>query len=429
MATYEVHSKQTTRILYGLIAGIILGFLFNTWGDNPVREFLLKNIISPVGQIFLRSLFMVVVPLVFCSLAASIGGLGGFSKLGSMGWRLGLYYLFTTLVAICIGQFLVGFFRPGDAVPMELLESSREQLSAQVSDLVSRSTQVNKSLWPGIIDMLIPRNVLAAMVEGQMLAIIFSAILFGVALLHTKSEKSKNVFDVLQGISTACIQVVTWIMKIAPYAVAALMITSLSQFGMSLLKQLGAYVCVVIGGYLLHFFGTYGLIVRFAIGMKFRDFLAKAAPAIITAFGTSSSNATIPASINTLEKNFGVPKALASFSVPLGATVNMDGTALFEAVAILFIAQIFGVELTLANQVTMTALVLLTSIGVAGVPGASIPLILAIMATFGIPAEGIALVLGVDRLLDMGRTILNVTGDLTACLYIHKKQKIAELES
>ncbi|MEZ4815093.1 MAG: dicarboxylate/amino acid:cation symporter [Bdellovibrionota bacterium] len=410
---------RTTHILYGLIAGILLGFLFNAWGENVVRDSLLKYVIEPVGQVFLRGLFMVVVPLVFCSLASSIGGLGSFSRLGKLGWRLGLYYLITTLIAVVIGQFLVTYFQPGAAVPQDLLMESKEALASQVSSLVERSSQVNRSIWPGIIEMLIPKNIFSALVEGQMLAIIFSAIVFGGALLSVGS-KSKNTFDVLEGISEACIKIVSWIMRLAPYAVAALMISSLSKFGVTLMKQLGAYVMVVCAGYLIQFFITYGCIVRFVIGMSFKDFLKKAGPAIATAFGTSSSNATIPASIRTLETNFGVSKELASFTVPLGATVNMDGTALFEAVAILFVAQIFGVELTLMNQVTMTALVLLTSIGVAGVPGASIPLILSIMATFGIPPEGIALVLGVDRLLDMGRTILNVTGDLTACLYINK---------
>jgi DAACS family dicarboxylate/amino acid:cation (Na+ or H+) symporter len=414
---------KSTRIMYGLFVGIVIGALFSLWGENPLRSWLLTYVVDPVGQIFLRGLFMIVVPLVFASLVSSMGGLGSFSKLGSLGWRLGLYYLCTTLVAVLIGQFLVSYFQPGADVSRVLLDESRESLSAQVSSLVERSAQVNHSIWPGIIELLIPTNILAAMAEGKMLAIIFSGLVFGAALLSLENNKGKPAFDALSAVSSGCIQIVSWIMRLAPYAVAALMISAISKFGLSMMKQLAAYVLVVCAGYLIHFFLVYGVIVKFLLKMSYLEFLKKAGPAIATAFGTSSSNATIPASISTLEKNFGVPKSLASFTVPLGATINMDGTALFEAVAILFVAQVFGVELTLINQVTMVALVLLTSVGVAGIPGASIPLILSIMAVFGIPAEGIALVLGVDRLLDMGRTILNVTGDITACLYVDKKQK------
>ncbi len=408
-------------ILWGLLAGVIVGLAFNYWGDQPLRAWLLKNIIDPTGQIFLRSLFLIVVPLVFSSLAVGIANLGSAEVVSRLSWRLGGYYVVTSAIAILIGQALVLLIHPGGNIAPEVLDASRESMANQVSGLMEKSLVIHESFWPGILYKIIPSNALDAMGSGNMLGVIFTALLVGLALVHLPhTDKTQAFRHILEALSDIAIKVVGWIMKLAPIAVAALMISVVSQLGMEVLKQLSLYVLVVLFGFVIHATLTYGFILRAVIGMGPIEFIRKAMPTILTAFSTSSSSATMPASIRTLQNNFKVPRKLATFSIPLGATINMDGTALFEVVAALFIAQVFGIEISLAGHITLALLVLVTSIGVAGIPGASIPLIMAAMATVGIPPEGIALILGVDRLLDMCRTVINVVGDLVGALYLAK---------
>jgi len=228
-------------------------------------------------------------------------------------------------------------------------------------------------------------------------------------------------FSILSEVS---VKIVGWIMKIAPYAVAALMINAVSGFGAVFMKKLVWYVLVVIGGLLIQFCIVYGCILKFVLKVPVLQFYKKAVPIFLTAFSTSSSAATMPVTIRTLEKEFGVPDSITTFSVPIGVTVNMDGTALFEVLAAIFVAQLLGVDLSLMEHFTLVFLVLITSIGVAGVPGGSLPILMAAMASLNIPVEGIALVLGVDRLLDMSRTVTNVTGDSVAALFLARTEKV-----
>ncbi len=408
------------RILIGLIVGAIIGMIFNFNSDSEAVQWIIKYITAPIGTAFLRSLMMVVVPLVLSSLAVGVAKLGSGKNVGLIFGRLGLFYMMTTLIAILIGQTVVTIVEPGVGIPPELIEQSREQLASQVADLVAKSSQVGESLWPGLVSTIIPKNPFEAMANGHMLSIIFIALLLGMAMLKIQTQECKTLQGVLQSISDVSVVVIGWIMKFAPYAVAALMVTSVSQFGLGLMANVAKYIGVVILCYALHFSIVYPLILKFVVKMGPIDFLKKGLPAIVTGFSTSSSNATIPTTTKVLEENFGVPKAITNFSVPLGATVNMDGTALFEMVAAVFIAQIFGVEITMAGYVSLVLLMLITSVGVAGVPGGSIPILMSAMAMVGIPPEGIAIILGVDRLLDMGRTMLNVTGDMTAALFVNK---------
>ncbi len=423
--------NQNTRLVLGLLAGIALGIGLHAWGEVPLQKGIIKNVLEPVGQVFLRGLFMVVVPLVFCSLALGVAQLGSLPHVARLGRKLILFYMCTSLVAILIGQFLVTTIKPGQGVSKEFADDARVQFSGQVAGLMEKSAGVQDSLWPGIISQIIPKNIVQALAEGQMLAIIFVALVFGATLLVIDPKKSAAAKDVLGAVSDAALLVVGWIMKLAPFAVAALMAVALSRFGVQLLNQLALYVTVVVLGYAIHFFGVYALIVRFVLRMPVIAFYKTSFPVFATAFGTSSSNATIPTTIRTLEKDFKVPESVTSFTVPLGATVNMDGTALFEAVAVIFVGQVFGIELSLLQHVSLVLMVFLTAIGVAGIPGGSIPIIMSIMASFGIPPEGIALVLGVDRLLDMGRTVLNVTGDLLCALLLSKGEStnVARLET
>ena len=412
-------------IFLGLVAGTIIGFLFHQWGVNPFRDWLLVNLIDPLGDIFLNSLKMVIVPLVAGSLIVGAVNLGSGEQLKKLGWKVLVFYMSTTFCAILIGQGLINTFKPGDGFPEDVKQQMIEQEQAKVASYKEKSSWVGKSLWPGIVGKIIPTNILREYSAGNMLAIIFVSLLFGMALLGMQTGPPKEAFvgffSVLSDIS---VKIVGWIMKIAPYAVAALMIEVVANFGIEIMVKVIKYVLIVISALLLQFFVVYGCILKFVLKISPFQFYKKAIPIFLTAFSTSSSAATMPVTIRTLEKSFGVPDSITTFSVPIGVTVNMDGTAMFEVVAALFIAQVFGVDLSLTGHFTLIFLVLITSIGVAGVPGGSIPILVAAMVALGIPAEGIALILGVDRLLDMCRTVTNVTGDSVAALFLSRSQKV-----
>lgn len=412
-------------IFIGLVVGTIIGLIFHAWGDSSIKDWVLINAIQPLGTIFLRSLFMIIVPLVAASLLVGVVNLGSGSLLKKLGWKVTLFYITTTLCAIVVGQSLINTLEPGSGIPQTMAEEAIESSRGQVESLKEKSAWVGKSLWPGIVDKIIPKNIIRQFGETNMLAIIFVSLLFGVALLGmATSPRKENFVGFFSVLSDISITIVGWIMKIAPYAVAALMINAVSSFGLTIMKNLVFYVLVVAGALLFQFFVVYGAILKFFLKVSPIAFYRKAMPIFLTAFSTSSSAATMPVTIRTLEKEFGVPESITTFSVPIGVTVNMDGTALFEVMAAVFIAQVFGVDLSLMEHFTLIFLVLVTSIGVAGVPGGSIPILMAAMASLNIPVEGIALILGVDRLLDMSRTVTNVTGDSVAALFLARSEKI-----
>ena len=412
-------------IFIGLIVGTIIGFVFHKWGTDPVRDWLLINMIQPIGTIFLRSLFMVIVPLVVGSLLVGVVNLGSGELLKKLGWKVTLFYMSTTFCAIVVGQSLINTAKPGAGIQKELAEKAIESSSSQIASLKESSAWVGKSLWPGIIDKIIPKNILREYSNTNMLAIIFVSLLFGIALLGMQRGPPKDAFvGFFSILSEISIKIVSWIMKIAPIAVAALMTNAVANFGIGMMQNLMFYVLIVIVALLVQFFIVYGFILKFIVKVPLLQFYKKATPIFLTAFSTSSSAATMPVTIHTLEKQFGVPNSITTFSVPIGVTVNMDGTALFEVMAAIFIAQVFGVDLSLMEHFTLVFLVLVTSIGVAGVPGGSLPILMAAMAALNIPAEGIALILGVDRLLDMCRTVINVAGDSVAALFLARTEKV-----
>ena len=318
---------------------------------------------------------MVIVPLVAGSLIVGIVNLGSGALLKKLGWKVVLFYMSTTFCAIVIGQSIITAIEPGKGIPQETIDEAIEASKNKVEDVKEKSSWVGKSLWPGIINKIIPKNILREYAATNMLAIIFVSLLFGMALLGMQGGPPKQAFvgffDTLSEIS---IKIVGWIMKIAPYAVAALMIEAVANFGIDFMKKVIFYVLVVVGGLLVQFFIVYGCIIKFILKAPLLQFYKKALPIFLTAFSTSSSAATMPVTIRTLEKEFGVPDSITTFSIPIGVTVNMDGTALFEVMAALFIAQVFGVDLSMMEHFTLIFLVLITSIGVAGVPGGSIPI-------------------------------------------------------
>jgi dicarboxylate/amino acid:cation (Na+ or H+) symporter, DAACS family len=416
--------SASVKILVGLILGVTLGALAKHTLTSETQQWIIKYFTQPIGTAFLRGLFMVVVPLVFTSLTVSIAELGTVQRLGKLGWKLGIFYFCSTAIAVFIGQSLVLGFKPGEGIDPAFVESAKTSLSQQTSTLVKRSEGVGESLWPGFISEVIPKNVFESFAGTNMLGIIFFAVLLGVALLVADDAKSKTLLSVLSAVSDAMIKIVNWIMRIAPFAVGALVFNAVLNFDVSILGNVAKYVAIVILGYSLHFFGVYSLWVKFLARIPLGEYYRRMTPVFLTAFSTSSSNATLPTTIAVLRERFGVPEKITTFTAPLGATINMDGTALFEMVAAIFIAQVFGIQLSFTDHVTLIILIIVTSAGVGGIPGGSIPLLMSSMATVGIPAEGIALILGVDRLLDMGRTVLNVTCDGIAALYLARVEGV-----
>jgi len=410
-----------TRIFLGLIGGASAGISVNLLlGRRPEVEWFVRTVTEPIGQIFLRMLIMVVVPLVFASLALGVAGLGDLRKLGRIGVKTLLYFLMVTTLAVTIGLILVNTIRPGEGLPEDVKAQLLETYRGQTAQTLEQAGQVRFGIQTFV--NIVPRNPIAAAVQGDMLGIIFFALMFGIALTFLPASRAQPVTAVLSGVGEAMIVLIDLAMKLAPVGVAALIFSVTARFGFDLLVKLGLYVITVIFGLALHQFGVYSILVRVFARVNPWRFFSAIRTVMVTAFSTSSSSATLPTTMRISEENLGIPREIAGFVLPLGATMNMNGTALFEGVTVLFLAQVFGIELSLPAQAIVVIMSVLTAIGAAGVPGGSLPLLILVLQTVGVPGEGIAIILGVDRLLDMCRTMLNVTGDVTAAAFIARSE-------
>ena len=362
-----------------------------------------------IGKLFLALIKMVVIPLVFCSLVVGVASLGDFKKLGRIGGRTLITFTLTTMVALTIGVGLANIVKPGDLVNEEdkaaLLSNYESGAGAYVEDAADAPTLTEQLL------RIVPSNPVKSMAEGDMLPIIFFALMLGIALTMMQVARSKPVVELLDGINQAMVMLVHLVMKLAPYGVAALLFDVVGSTGLSVLVALAAYGAVVFGGLMLHIFITYNAIVRVGAKLPFKDFLGAMKPALLVGFSTSSSSATLPVTMECCEDRLNVSPSVTSFVLPLGATVNMDGTALYQGVAAIFIAQVYGMDLSMADQATIVGTATLASVGAAGVPGAGMITLAMVLTAIGVPAEGLALVLGVDRILDMFRTATNIVGD------------------
>lgn len=411
-----------TRILLGLVLGAASGVAVRFFaGQAGWVEWLNHYVAEPVGQIFLRLLFMVVIPLVFATLVLGVANLGDMRRLGRIGGRTLGYFLATTAAATCIGLILASCLRPGEGIPQEVSAQLVEAYRGDASERLAASGAAEFGINT-LVD-IVPRNPLRAAVEMQMLPVIFFSIMFGIALAMIAAERAAPVLRFLEGLADAVTKLVEIAMRLAPYGVFALIFVVTSRFGWTLLAHLGLFVGAVLLGLLLHCAITLSLALRFGAGVAPLRFWAAVRAALVTAFSTSSSNATLPTSLVVAERKLGLPPRIAGFVLPLGATLNMNGTALFEGMTVLFVAQIFGIELGLGAQAVVILLSVLTAIGTAGVPGGSIPLLMVMATSVGVPGEGIAIILGVDRLLDMSRTLVNVAGDLTAACVIARSEE------
>jgi len=414
-----------TKISIGLVAGAAAGAAVNISGlaTTPGWTVGVLPVLNFVGNGFVRAITMIVIPLVVASLMLGVASLGDIRKLGRIGGKTVAYYFTTTAVAITIGLTLALLVKPGSRIAPE----SRDALGAEFADAAASRLQMAEQR-PGVWDVLlgmIPNNPIAAAAEGNLLPLIIFVLIFGAATSLLVPERRDAVLNFFGGVNDASMIIIDWIMKLAPYAVFALIASVISRFGLDVLRSLAVYALVVVVGLLLHAFGTYGTLVTLLAKLNPLEFFRRIRKVPLIAFSTSSSNATLPVTIETAEEDLGVSNSVASFVLPLGATINMDGTALYQGVATVFIAQVYGIELGLAALLTIVLTATLASVGTAGVPSAGIITLILVLQSVGLAtqaAAGIALILGVDRILDMMRTAVNVTGDLSAAAFVARSE-------
>lgn len=379
-----------------------------------------------LGDIFIRLLNMIAIPLVLASLIGGAASLGDIKKLARIGGKTIGFYIATTAVAITIGLFVANIIKPGE----RMAEDTKNRLMSVYQEDFQEKIRSQFDFDFGTeIANIIPKNPIEAMASSNMVQIVFFAVMVGLILTMIRKEKAAPVLNFFDGLSDVMIKMVDVIMIIAPIGVFALIASTVSEFGFEILETLIWYTLVVIFGLALHTFGTYGLLIRLLTKVKYSAFFKGIRRAQTIAFSTSSSAATLPVTMECCQDNLGISKSITSFVLPLGATINMDGTALYQGVAAVFIAQVFGFDLTISQQLTIVFTAVLASIGTAPVPGVGIIMLIIILKSVGIPQEGIALILGMDRILDMCRTVTNITGDALAASFIASTENEIAVES
>lgn len=397
----------TARIIIALIAGAVVGLLLNmfTPGAYSVLD---PYVFDPLGQIFLNLISMLVVPIVFFSIVLGAAGLGDPKKLGRIGFKTIVYFLVTTSIAITIGLAIASVVQPGEA---GTFDAENAEFSAEEAPPVSE-TLLN----------IIPKNPIEAMSQGDMLQIIAFALFIGLALAAL-GEKTKGIFNLFEQGNDIMMYLVHLVMKFAPYGTFGLIASAIGEQGWNAIQSMGSYMLCVLAALLIHCILTYGgtvlLLARKSPIWFFKNF----APAMTVAFSTSSSNATLPLSMEVAQTKLNIPKSVSSFVQPLGATINMDGTAIMQGVATIFIAQVYSIDLTMGELVTVVLTAVLASVGTAGVPGVGLIMLAMVLGSVGLPVEGIGLIIGIDRILDMTRTAVNISGDAACALYVAETEK------
>ena len=414
------------KMLIGFVAGISLGLLVHVLApDAAWVQTLTTYVTQPVGQVFLNLLFMLLIPLLFSALVMGVAEMGDIRALGRVGWRMLAYTVIVSSIAVIIGLVLVNVFRPGDGVDPALAQRLLAEGSERAKEIVSGNASSGSGM--AMLVQIVPKNVVAAAANNDLLAVMFFALMFGIGLVLTRTAAADKLKGAIEGLFDVSMTLIHVVIRLAPYAVACLVFNLAALFGWGLLVKLAGYVGVVVLGLALHFVVVYSLALRFA-GWSPIAFFRGAQEAIVMAFATASSNATLPTALKVAEENLKLPRRVSRFVLTVGATANQNGTALFEGVTVLFLAQFFGVDLSLGQQALVMFVCILGGIGTAGVPAGSLPVVAMILAMVGVPPEGIGLILGVDRFLDMCRTTLNVTGDLVAAVVVSRGELDAEAE-
>ena len=406
----------TIKVLLGVVFGIIIGLIINLSGLNAeghwINTYIVDGLFLVIGKLFINALKMLVVPLVFFSLICGVCGIGNINTLGRVGGKAFLLYLMTTAVAIAV------------AISLSVSVGLGEGMS-----LISDATFSAKPVPPlaEVLINIVPSNPVQAMANGDMLPLIFFSILLGISMLMV-GEKAKPFVRAADIANEIMMKMVMMVMAVAPYAVFVLISRSVAELGLDLLNQLAGYVLVLIAALLFHLFVTLMLVLKAFSGLNPLIFLHKMRGAQIFAFSTASSNATIPITLRAVTQRLGVNNSVASFTVPFGATINMDGTAIMQGVATVFIANLYGVELGMTGYLTVIMMSVLASIGTAGVPGVGLIMLSMVFVQVGLPIEGIGLILGVDRLMDMIRTAVNVSGDAVVSVIVAKSEASLDIE-
>lgn len=398
-----------TRVLIGLALGVVVGIIVYGFPDGTLKDaFLINGLFQLVGQIFLRSIMMLVVPLVFISLVNGAASMGDIKKLGRVGVKTISFYLVTTAIAIVISLVIAFLINPGVGLDMGAIDA------VDVSE--SETTPLVQILYE-----MVPTNPVASLSEGSMLQIIVFAILSGIAL-SIIGEKGTKVLELFEQLNELVMELVRMVMVLAPVGVFSLVARTFATVGVAALVPILKVVLGVYIGLVIHATLVYGGMLKAFTGLSIFKFYKKFYPAMAIAFSTASSNAALPVSMDLAENQIGVSKEIAAFALPLGATINMDGTAIYQGVAAIFIAQVFEIEVTMSMAATIVLTATLASIGTAGVPGAGSIMLAMVLQSVGLPLEGLGLILGVDRIFDMGRTAMNITGDAVCTTIISKQE-------
>lgn len=417
-----------TRIVIGLIAGGGLGLLANALlgAQHGGLQWVVLHITEPIGTLFLRLLLMIVVPLIFAALIVGVAGIGDPRRLGRVGLKTLAFTLVFSAISASIGLVLANVIRPWDRIAPETAQALQERYGSEAEQRMATPARAAVPTSPvmEVINTLVPSNPVASVASSSpnLLHLIFFAAILGIAATLLPESASAPFLKFMQSLFDVSAKLVDLIMKTAPYAVAALLFTTTARFGLDLLAVLAWFVVTVLLGLALHFFGVFSAAVYVLARIPPLEFFRRSKTAILTAFSTSSSNATLPTSLRVAEENLGIPRQISGFVLTVGATINMNGTTLYEGLTVLFLAHLGGVELGVGMQIALVYMAVMGAIGAAGVPGGSIPLIIGILVQLGINPGLIAIILGVDRILDMARTAVNVTGDLVASSYVARSE-------
>lgn len=429
----DTSAKLANRILIGLAVGLLAGLLTLAIGHYSPNVLSLAQemstaVLDPLGQVFLRLLFFVVIPLVFASLASGVAQLGDLSKLGPLARRTFSLFGLNMVIGVCLGLLMMNVLQPGGFIAPEARDAMIEAYAGDAAKHVATSEARPAFSLMTVVDMFMPRNLFGTVSGfsrnglGEVLPLILFALLVGAAATHLAPASRQRVLDGLDSITQLMTGIVGFALRLAPYAVPAMIYSVVVRIGLEFVIALAVFVLGVLGVLALHLFGTMSVLLKlFSKHWRPVAFFRAVRAVLITAFSTSSSSATMAASMAVARDTLRVRPSTAGFVIPLGATMNMSGTALFEGCVVLFVAQVFGVDLSIVEQLTLLLLSVLSAVAVAGIPGGSLPLIAGLCATFGIPPDGIGIVLGVDRLLDMARTTVNVGADLVTAVIVDEK--------
>ncbi|MGY4516988.1 dicarboxylate/amino acid:cation symporter [Lysobacter sp. HA18] len=414
------------KVLLGFVLGAVIGLIVHaTTPDAPWVAHVITYVAKPFGQVFLNLLFMLVVPLMFSALVLGVAELGDIASLGRLGWRTLIYTGAVTAAAVAIGLIAVNVLQPGTHMSPDLIQKAMSSNLAKASEIATQGNQLN------FIDLLVnivPHNIVSAMGnDKEKLGIVFFALMFGIGLVMKPTAGTEAFKNALHGLFEICMHLIGMFIKLAPYAVFCFMFVLCAQLGLDVLLSLGWFVLTVLVAIAIHGFVVLPLWVRFMGGMSPLVFFRGSQEATLTAFATASSTATLPVTLRVAEENLRLPRKVSRFVLTVGASANHHGTALFEGITVLFLAQVYGLHLGLGHQLMVLLLCILGGIGTAGIPSGSLPVIAMICGIVGLPAEGIGIILGVNTFLDMCRTALNVTGDLATAVVVSHRSGEADV--